>query len=245
MYEPALSELGDEAVRADRDLGALIISEMIQRLAVADLVVADVTLPNANVYYEVGVRHAAQQRGCVLVAADWSRPMFDLAQMRQARFELPDGAIPAADAPETVETLVTALKPLIEGTSPVFDAITGYPDNVDQSLLSAFRSAVDELSCFDADVRAICYQPFSERPAAARALVARYGDQPAVRDAVALQLLRVCVIPHRMPMTGHSSSPTSTGCQRISRATLLSWNIAHSRWRTWATWPPGPALSTN
>jgi hypothetical protein len=191
VYEPALGELGYEAVRADRDLGALIISEMIQRLAVADLVLADVTLPNANVYYEVGVRHAAQQRGCVLVAADWSRPMFDLLQMRQARFELPDGAIPAAAAPQTVETLVTAVKPLIEGTSPVFDAVIGYPDNVDQSLLSAFRSAVDELSSFDADVRAIWYQPFSERPAAARALVARYGDQPAVRDAVALQLLRV------------------------------------------------------
>src|SRR6218665_1580869 len=65
VYEPALRELGYEAVRADRDLGALIISEMIQRLAAADLVVADVTLPNANVYYEVGVRHAAQKRGCV------------------------------------------------------------------------------------------------------------------------------------------------------------------------------------
>ncbi len=191
VYEPALGELGYEAVRADRDLGALIISEMIQRLAVADLVLADVTLPNANVYYEVGVRHAAQQRGCVLVAADWSRPMFDLLQMRQARFELPDGAIPAAAAPQTVETLVTAVKPLIEGTSPVFDAVTGYPDNVDQSLLSAFRSAVDELSSFDADVRAIRYHPAWERPAAARAVVARYGNQPAVRDAVALQLLRV------------------------------------------------------
>ena len=91
VYEPALRTIGYEAVRADRDVGALIINEMVQRLAVADLVLADVTLSNANVYYEVGVRHAVQQRGCVLVAADWSRPTFDLAQMRQARFPLADG----------------------------------------------------------------------------------------------------------------------------------------------------------
>ena len=164
---------------------------MIQRLAIADLVLADVTLPNANVYYELGVRHAAQQRGCVLVAADWSRPTFDLAQMRQARFPLADGAIPPDNAKQTAKSLVRQIEPLIGGTSPVFDAVTGYPGNIDQSLLSAFRSAVDELSSFDADVRAVRHLPASDRPAAARAIVARYGDQPAVRDPVALRLLRL------------------------------------------------------
>src|SRR5919198_3030536 len=86
VYQPVLEDgLGYRAVRADRDVGALIITQMIQRLAIADLVVADITLPNANVYYEVGIRHAAMQRGCVLVSADWARPVFDLAQMRQLR----------------------------------------------------------------------------------------------------------------------------------------------------------------
>jgi hypothetical protein len=63
VYLPVLSNLGYKAVRADRDVGALIISEMIQRLALADLVVADLSLPNANVYYEIGVRHAAKRVG--------------------------------------------------------------------------------------------------------------------------------------------------------------------------------------
>src|SRR5918999_3970879 len=66
VYKPVLVELEYEAVRADRDIGALIILEMIQRLAIADLVVGDITLANANVYYEVGIRHAAKQDGCVL-----------------------------------------------------------------------------------------------------------------------------------------------------------------------------------
>ncbi|MGA7054307.1 MAG: TRAFs-binding domain-containing protein [Mycobacterium sp.] len=190
-YEPALSQIGYQAVRADRDLGALIISEMIQRLAIADLVLADVTLPNANVYYELGVRHAAQHRGCVLVAADWARPMFDLAQMRQARFPLPDSTISADDAQQTVQRLVEQFKPLIDGTSPVFDAIPGYPSSPDQSVMSAFRSAVDDLASFQAEVRAVNFQPVAERARAARAIIERYGDQPAVRESVTLRLLRV------------------------------------------------------
>src|SRR5262249_55354403 len=92
VYEPILSR-DYLAVRADRDVGALIINEMIQRLTIADLVVADITLPNANVYYEIGVRHAARRDGCVLVAAEWARPVFDLAQIRQLRFPLADGTV--------------------------------------------------------------------------------------------------------------------------------------------------------
>jgi hypothetical protein len=73
VYQPVLGDLGYQAVRADRDAGALIISQMIQRLAIADVVVADITLANANVYYEIGIRHAAKERGSVLIAADWAR----------------------------------------------------------------------------------------------------------------------------------------------------------------------------
>jgi hypothetical protein len=34
---------------------------MIERLAISDLVLADVSIPNGNAYYEVGIRHAAQR----------------------------------------------------------------------------------------------------------------------------------------------------------------------------------------
>jgi tetratricopeptide (TPR) repeat protein len=188
VYEPALVQLGYEAVRADYDLGSLIINDMIQRLAVADLVLADVTLPNANVYYEIGVRHAAKPRGCVLVAADWSKPTFDLAQMRQNRFPLPDGQIPEEFAQETVKTLIALIGPRIDGTSPVFDAVTGYPDKIDENLMPSFRTAVAKLAAFDAEVRGVSHLPEGDRPAAARDIVARHDNQPVVRDAVRLRL---------------------------------------------------------
>src|SRR4051794_12904212 len=127
VYQPVLQGLGYHAVRADRDVGALIITEMIQRLAIADLVVADITLPNANVYYEVGVRHAAKRNGCVLVSADWARPVFDLAQIRQLRFPLTDGGVGDEAAAAAVGALDGGVKALLAGDSPVYAAVPGFP----------------------------------------------------------------------------------------------------------------------
>ncbi|NJO32848.1 MAG: hypothetical protein HC869_06605 [Rhodospirillales bacterium] len=73
VLRPAITELNYEAVRADEDLGALIIADMLERLTLADLVVADMTLSNGNVYYEVGIRHGAKEAGCVLVSAGMVR----------------------------------------------------------------------------------------------------------------------------------------------------------------------------
>jgi hypothetical protein len=191
VYQPVLAELGYRPVRADRDVGALIISEMIQRLTLADLVVADVSIPNANVYYEVGVRHAARDVGCVLVAADWAKPVFDLAQMRQVRYPLTDGGIgDAAVAAATAKLRVELDKPTT-GTSPVFAAVPGYPADIKMDRVSAFEDVVAELSEFDAEVRAVRFLPPDERPAAARAVRDRHGGKRVVREAVVLALVRL------------------------------------------------------
>ena len=57
----AIDKAGYEPVRANEDIGALIIEDMIERLAISDLALADVSIPNGNVYYEIGIRDAAQR----------------------------------------------------------------------------------------------------------------------------------------------------------------------------------------
>ena len=47
--KPLIKDLGYTPFRADADTGALIINEMIERLAYSDIVVADISIPNANV----------------------------------------------------------------------------------------------------------------------------------------------------------------------------------------------------
>ena len=60
-YVPVIEALGYHPVRADQDTGALVITQMLERLYFADLVLADMTIANGNVYYEIGIRHAARE----------------------------------------------------------------------------------------------------------------------------------------------------------------------------------------
>lgn len=191
VYRPVLAALGYRPVRADADVGALIITEMIQRLVLGDLVVADLTLPNANVYYEVGVRHAASRVGCVLAAAEWAQPVFDLAQMRQVRFPLPDGTIPPPVAEAARERLGEGLRPLAAGVSPVYSAVPGYPEARDPEQFAAFADLAGDLMAFDADVRAAYLAPRDEQRRRAEEVLARHGHKHVVRQADALLLLRL------------------------------------------------------
>ena len=126
-YVPTIKALGYEPVRADQDTGGLIVSQMLERLYFADLVLADMTIPNGNVYYEVGIRHAAQKTGCVLLAADWSKQLFDVVQMRTVRYPLPEGNITEATAAAFQAAIKDHIKSLCVGISPMHQSIPGYP----------------------------------------------------------------------------------------------------------------------
>jgi hypothetical protein len=191
VHRPVLEELGYRPVRADQDVGALIIKEMIERLAFADLVVADLTLPNANVYYEIGVRHAAQPVGCVLVSAKWSKPVFDLAQMRQLRFPLPEGTITDATAKQARAALKRGLAPLVDGESPVYQSLPGYPSALGQADRSTFEAVVNDLMEFDAAIRRVRAAPDDQRKTLALAVRDKYGRKRVVRQAVVLELIRL------------------------------------------------------
>ena len=102
---------------------------MVERIYFADLVLADMTIPNGNVYYEVGVRHAAKRTGCVLLAADWSKQLFDLAQMRTVRYPLKEGNIEDATAEAVTAAIKGPIDVLSRGESPIFGSIKGYPTN--------------------------------------------------------------------------------------------------------------------
>src|SRR5271157_4857336 len=141
-FAPTILALGYEPVRADQDTGALIITQMIERLYFADLVLADMTIPNGNVYYEVGVRHAAKDKGCVLLAADWSKQLFDVAQMRTIRYPLKEGNIVDATAKAVSEAIKAPIDALSRGDSPVFASIKGYPTNPDPTAASTMKDVM-------------------------------------------------------------------------------------------------------
>ena len=160
-FAPTIQSLGYDPVRADQDTGALIINQMIERLYFADLVLVDLTIPNGNVYYEVGLRHAAKQVGCVLLAADWSRALFDVAQMRTVRYPLPEGNI----VDSTAQAIQAAIKGPIErlgrGVSPMFESIPGYPSAVNPATASSMKGVMADLALFQGQIRAVGALPRS------------------------------------------------------------------------------------
>src|SRR5688572_20923606 len=151
VLRPAIAALNYEAVRADEDLGALIIADMLERLTLADLVVADMTLSNGNVYYEVGIRHGAKEAGCVLISAEWSKQLFDVAQMRQVRYALPAKEISDADAKAAVELLKREIPKHTAAKTPLY-SLPGFPKL--DARRGSFRNLVESLSKFQADVTA-------------------------------------------------------------------------------------------
>src|SRR5690348_13075542 len=154
-FAPAIQSLGYDPVRADQDTGALIINQMFERLYFADLVLADMTIPNGNVYYEVGIRHASKERGCVLLAADWSRQLFDVTQMRTVRYPLAEGDITAATASAIGVAIKDRIATLATGESPMHESIEGFPSHVDMAAASTMKDQMAALASFQGEIRAV------------------------------------------------------------------------------------------
>jgi len=79
-----------DVIRADEiDDEGLITNQIIEHLIEDDLVVADLTGLNPNVFYEVAVRHAARKPIVHLITAGQEIP-FDVANMRAVPYALDD-----------------------------------------------------------------------------------------------------------------------------------------------------------
>src|SRR5215467_13391234 len=79
LIKPALQQLGiDGGTTSEIVEAGNIREDMFRELVEADIVVADVSVHNANVFYELGVRHAVKNRATVLIRARIDEVPFDL-----------------------------------------------------------------------------------------------------------------------------------------------------------------------
>ncbi len=89
LIKPALEMAGCEPFRADSEISAGDIrTDMFFELVTADYVVADLSITNANVYYELGIRDGICPRGAFIINGGWpvARP-FDVAQDRSFQYK--------------------------------------------------------------------------------------------------------------------------------------------------------------
>ena len=126
LIQPALEQAGLNPFRADQEERAGDIrTDMFQELLLADLVVADLTIDNPNVWYELGVRHALRARGVVLICGGRVTTAFDLYTDRKLRYGLQDGVPDPTTLPKDIENLKQIVQATMESwqgrrISPVY-----------------------------------------------------------------------------------------------------------------------------
>jgi hypothetical protein len=145
LIKPAIASAELLPVRADEEQsGGIIHKPMFERLILCEFAVADLTTANANVFYELGVRHAVKPATTVLLfAADGARLPFDLAPLRALPYHLGSDGKPRAveeDRTKLAQMLAAAKAGAVD--SPVYQLIEGFPD-VQHIKTDVFRDRVD------------------------------------------------------------------------------------------------------
>jgi len=87
--EPAIKAAGMDPIRADEErTGGIIHKPMFERLLLCDYAIADLTTANANVFYELGVRHTARPRTTLTIFAKHQPIPFDVTFLRSLPYPL-------------------------------------------------------------------------------------------------------------------------------------------------------------
>lgn len=140
LIKAALEPEGFQVFRADAYLKAGEIRlDMFQDLLLADLVVADLSIDNPNVWYELGVRHALRARGVVLIHSQRKYEVFDLYTDRKLCYHI-KGASPDPDYLDKDRALLVEMAKNTlfswrkEKTSPVYAMLPGLKEPDHKSL---------------------------------------------------------------------------------------------------------------
>jgi hypothetical protein len=106
-----------------------IREDMFQQLLVADLVVADISIHNANVFYELGIRHALEPKRTFLLRAKSTRNPKERGPDDEVPFDLRTDRYLEYDSTKPAETLSTLIQALTQTLanenrdSPVFQML--------------------------------------------------------------------------------------------------------------------------
>lgn len=144
LISPAIKDAGLEPLRADEEMtGGIIHKPMFERLILCEYAVADLTTANANVFYELGVRHAVRPWSTILIYAEGSSQLpFDVAPLRALPYHLTEEGKPSDVAKgrrQLAERLIEAKNAAAD--SPLFQLLDGYPE-IDHTRTDIFRERV-------------------------------------------------------------------------------------------------------
>jgi tetratricopeptide (TPR) repeat protein len=185
LIGPAIKAADLEPIRADEELtGGIIHKPMFERLILCEYAVADLTTANANVFYELGVRHAARPWSTVLLYAEGNRLPFDVAPLRAMPYRLNADGKPS-DVEAVRKAIVQRLRDAKDGAadSPIFQLVEGFPE-IDHTKTDVFRDRVR----YSAEMKEKLATARKNGAEAVRALERELGDIKNVESGVVIDL---------------------------------------------------------
>jgi hypothetical protein len=189
LIKPGVEDAGLKPIRADQELqGGIFHKRMFERLSLCEYAVADLSLANPNVFYELGIRHARRPWSTVLLfQRDVPLPL-DVALAAAMPY-----AVDQLEVSEELERLRSSLTRRLQAArsrvvdSPVFQLVAGLPQvDVEHTRLDAFAKAV---LAEDAEVQAIA-QAALQGVDALVALRGTFGDLEDCAPDVIVALLK-------------------------------------------------------
>ena len=144
-------DLGYECIRADEvQRPDTIIKDIGRRIRDADVVIADLTGRNANVFYELGVRHALQGK-TILLTQDLGEVPFDLQGQRLIVYT-PSEPRSVADAKKRIKGFLKGIESDQLSHSPIAEIVAERPPSDGSSQppptpeLASLRQAVENVT---------------------------------------------------------------------------------------------------
>lgn len=141
LIKPALEMAGFEPFRADEETASGdILTDMFQELLLADLCIADMSIDNANVFYELGIRHAFRKRGVVHIQAGRAYMPFDVFNVRTTPYHITPEGVPDPAFLEKDKTVISRVtrdtwaSDLDAVQSPIFNLLDGLEEPDRKSL---------------------------------------------------------------------------------------------------------------
>ncbi len=138
---PAIKDAGLKPLRADEEMtGDIIHKPMSERFILCEYAVVDLTTAGANVFYELGIRHALRNWSTVLVYSEGGgRLPFDVSSLRALPYKLTgDGK------PTDIASIKVALRSRLneakeaKGGSSLYQLVEDFPD-IDHTKTDVFR----------------------------------------------------------------------------------------------------------
>lgn len=111
IYEPAIRKAGLNPIRADADIfgAGKIIDQIWVGISAAKVLVAELTMKNPNVFYELGLAHALE-KPVVLVSSNENDVPFDLQHIRVIYYDVRDPFWGQKLLDKVAENILSAIK---------------------------------------------------------------------------------------------------------------------------------------